>query len=345
MNLEYLKHMNKAFERIVNADAHGATRMMSSMKVWEWNSGVCLYGIIRAHESLGDKKYLDYLQQWLDKMIPKRKTGSVNRVIPACAAQYVYSKTGDKKYLDICEEYADWCLHKAIRTENGGYGHVWGPGDDGVELGAPEYAHQLWLDSLYMSCIFLFRYGTMTGDEAIINEGLNQVRIHIDSTWDDSVRLCRHAYDCTSQKHLGHFWGRGNGWVAVALVELLRLYPKADEYFYNKYKSLMKMAYDSKSENGMLHTLINVPDSYCESTGSMLFGYAAAEGARMGLLGDEYAAWAAEIADNLEYTPNGAVMYASDGTGPDAEDVYKNVAFRETTYSNGLVLQLLSSLK
>lgn len=41
-----------------------------------------------------------------------------------------------------------------------------------------------------------------------------------------------HAYDCSTQKTMGRFWGRGNGWIITTLAEMLRLSKKDHEESY-----------------------------------------------------------------------------------------------------------------
>ncbi len=336
--------MNQAFERIKKA-TELTNYNVSNVNIWEWWSGVCLYGIIRADESKPDRKYKEFLADWLENNTCDKRSGSVNRVIPVCAALYMYELTEEEKYKALCDEYADWCLHKALRAENGGYAHVWGPNSAGVELGSPDYQHQIWADTLMMAVVFLIRYGADFKKEELVKEALSQIKIHIEDTWDDAVSLCYHAYDCRTKEKLGLFWGRGNGWIAVTLAELLRVVPDADDYYKNKFKRMMESAYAKRAGDGMLHTLLNVETSYCEATASMLFGYAACIGAQCGVLDSRFKDWAEQIADNLSFNEEGAVLYASGGTGPDKQEVYENIKFEESAYSNGLVLLLYSSLE
>lgn len=339
--------MKQSFERIVKACEEKEYSMMN-FNIWEWWSGVGLYGLIAANENLNLPEYDKFLAEWFDKNSGSKQTGSVNRVIPCCVPGYLYKKTGSEIYKNFCDEYADWCQNKALLTENGGFAHVWGPNAEGKEMGSPEYRHQIWADSVMMACVFMIRYGVDTNDDSLIKAALKQISIHIGALFDEESSLFYHAYDCLKEERLGCFWGRGNGWIAASLAIVFK-YVSPDKYdllpFKDVFVKFMKKAYESRAENGFLHTLINRKDSYTESTASMLFGYAAAVGYKLNLLDEEFYDWAVTIAEGLEFEENGAVKYASGGTNPEpSPEIYMNIPYMESAYSFGLVLMLLSEL-
>lgn len=256
---------------------------------------------------------------------------------------YLYEVHQKGCHRAVCEEYADWCLNGAILTSNGGMAHVWGPGVDGVELGTAEFRHQLWIDTTMMACVFMYQYGTASKNAALVRQAEKQMEIHLDSLFDKQAGLCYHAYDCRTQRKLGCFWGRGNGWIVTAMAEFFRLGCK-NPALVGAFQTIMEHAYACRMENGFLHTLINDKDSYMESTGSMLFGYAAAVGCKMGVLPAVSGDWALQIAAGLEFHQNGCVKYASGGTDPSAAEVYKNIPYVETVYSFGIVMALAAGL-
>lgn len=78
----------------------------------------------------------------------------------------------------------------------------------------------------------------------------------------------------------------------------------------------------------------------------MLFGYAAAEGARCGLLGAEFVTWADQIlkcvAENV--TATGNIACCSAGTDPSDEAVYCSRPFTDSPFSDGIALSFLSAV-
>ena len=296
----------------------------TEINCWEWWSGVGFYGVIRAHENTGDAIYLELLKKWVNKNTANRLHGSVNRVISCCGLDYLDGLEGTNVYDHICKEYEDWALRTAVVAENGGYGHVWGPNRSGVEMGKPEYAHQLWADSTMMACLFLLRYGLRKNME-MYYKGVEQLKIHLEALYDEEAGLCYHACDCLHDERLGQFWGRGNGWVVATIAELLRLSKDVDidkEYFGKFFKKIMESAYARRADNGMLHTVIDNEESYLEESGTLLFGYGAIVGVELGILDKKFLKWAEEIAGSLELDECGGVKYVSDGTGPHSLEHY-----------------------
>lgn len=307
---------------------------------WEWNQGVGLFGVVKAHEASGNAAYLDFLTQWFEKNKGTRRFGSVNCVIPAYAAYYLFRQTGGEDYRQICEEYADWAKNGALRTTNGGLAHVWSVG------GLEDYKNQLWADSVFMAGIFMIVYGSFGRDRELFLEGIHQFSIHIKCLFDSDSELFSHGYHCLEQKRLGAHWGRGNGWIAAALAEILPLIKEEDEAadFAEVFVRVMERAYHLRAESGMLHTLLDAPDSYEEATASMLFGYAALAGYRMGILDGKFAKWARQIAASLRFYENGAVQQASGGTDCQDAPGYYNIPYTQSSYADGITLMFLSAL-
>lgn len=309
---------------------------------WDWTVGVGILGVIRAHKVTGDSAYSDFLKGWISRNAPERNMYSVNHVIPAFGALYLWEYEHDSAMLSLADNCARWCMESAQRTCNGGLAHVWIGGDE-------DFKNQLWVDSVYMSVVFLLTYGIKTAHPAMICEAVKQLSLHEAALCDPQSGLYYHGYHCIERKPLGCFWGRGNGWMAAALADcaaLLRGTPYLHADVDGWLRQLCESAYQLKTDNGMLHTVLNRPDSYEEMTATMLFGYAAAEGAHCGLLGAEFVTWADQIlkcvAENV--TATGNIACCSAGTDPSDEAVYCSRPFTDSPFSDGIALSFLSAV-
>jgi unsaturated rhamnogalacturonyl hydrolase len=86
-----------------------------------------------------------------------------------------------------------------------------------------------------------------------------------------------------------YYWGRGNGWVAAGFAEILTDLPKthperaAIEVGYRK---MMAALLANQAEDGMWRQLIDHPESWKETSGTAMFGFAMARGVRLGILTD-----------------------------------------------------------
>ncbi len=83
------------------------------------------------------------------------------------------------------------------------------------------------------------------------------------------------------------FWGRGNGWVASGLAELLSELPESNSHYENilaGYQKMMNSLLQYQAEDGMWRQLIDKEQSWKETSSSAMFGYAMAVGVKKGLL-------------------------------------------------------------
>ena len=82
-------------------------------------------------------------------------------------------------------------------------------------------------------------------------------------------------------------WGRGNGWVAAGLAELLSELPKDNVHHATilaRYRKMMNALLLYQTEDGMWRQLIDNEEAWKETSTTGMFGYAIAVGVREGIL-------------------------------------------------------------
>jgi unsaturated rhamnogalacturonyl hydrolase len=95
------------------------------------------------------------------------------------------------------------------------------------------------------------------------------------------------------------YWGRGNGWVAAALAELLSVLPKENLYYssiYNGYLKMMNALVRFQADDGMWRQLIDYPNAWKETSSTAMFGFAMMVGVKKGILPSKKFKTAAEKA-------------------------------------------------
>ncbi len=83
------------------------------------------------------------------------------------------------------------------------------------------------------------------------------------------------------------YWGRGNGWVAAGLAELLTELPRDNPHYPSilaGYTKMMDALLLYQSEDGMWRQLIDREESFKETSSTAMFGYAMTIGVKKGLL-------------------------------------------------------------
>lgn len=82
-------------------------------------------------------------------------------------------------------------------------------------------------------------------------------------------------------------WGRGNGWMAAGLAELLSELPSSNPYYKSilaGYTKMMNSLLQYQSKEGLWRQLVDHEEAWIETSGSAMFGYAMTIGVKKGLL-------------------------------------------------------------
>lgn len=84
-----------------------------------------------------------------------------------------------------------------------------------------------------------------------------------------------------------YFWGRGNGWMAAGMTELLSVLPEDNEYrpvILESYRKMMDTLAGYQKPDGLWAQLVDDPGVWSETSGSAMFTYAMIKGVRQGWL-------------------------------------------------------------
>jgi rhamnogalacturonyl hydrolase YesR len=138
----------------------------------------------------------------------------------------------------------------------------------------------LWVDDSYMITILQCEAYLATGDRRYIERASKEMVMYLDSLQRPNG-LFYHATD------VPFFWGRGNGWIAAGMSELLRFLPENNPdkpKIMACYKKMMAALLNFQNKNGTWNQLIDEPLSWVETSGSGMFCYAMITGVKNGWL-------------------------------------------------------------
>jgi rhamnogalacturonyl hydrolase YesR len=216
---------------------------------------------------------------------------NIDSVAPGMAVLRLYQQTGEEKYRKAAD-----LLRKQLasqpKTSEGAFWHK------------KKYTGQLWLDGVYMGMPFLAEYSAMFEDGHSFDEVVNEFRLTRKYLRDAKTGLYYHAWDENKQQVWadketglsGIFWGRGVGWLALALVDVLDFIPEQN---IEQRKVLLDMI------NELAESLVNFQDqqtgtwwqvmdkpgatgNYRESSASSMFTYFFAKAVNKGYLDATY---------------------------------------------------------
>ncbi len=238
---------------------------------------VCVWlGALWYSEAAGDQENLTALAERFEPLITTDKylqpigNHVDNNVFGAIPLQ-LYLNKPDERYLKVGLDYAteQWTLPPDATEKEKEYdqmGYSW--------------QTRLWLDDMFMITSLQARAYKATKDPAYLDRAAREMCFYLDQIQLENG-LFHHA---PKAKYL---WGRGNGWMAVGMSEVLKELP-ADHpnrpRIMEGYKLMMKTLAKYQEDNGMWRQLIDGPDTFEETSGTAMFTCAMILGVKNGWL-------------------------------------------------------------
>lgn len=263
-----------------------------------WSYDVALLGT--AIDKLGniDPKYSDYMKTFMDMLIdsagniPRYSMASYNLdlIRPATNILTLYNRTGERRYLDALPQFIEQ-LKNQPRTKSGGFWHK------------KRYPNQMWLDGIFMAEPFLAQYAKEFNQPQWFDTVAFQITLIYDKTRDPKTGLLYHAWDESREQRWSnpetgqspHFWSRAMGWYIMALVDVLDYFPEDHPKRQELIQILQNTSEALKNvrdpESGVWYQVLDMggkEGNYLEASGSAMYIYAFAKGAKNGYLDKSY---------------------------------------------------------
>jgi len=198
----------------------------------------------------------------------------------------LFIQTGHKKYKEMGQAIAD---------------KQWAMPDSGVKVTPAQmlsfqdgysWHTRMWIDDMFMITTLQSQAYRATKDEKYINRAAKEMVLYLDSLQKPNG-LFYHAPD------VPFFWGRGNGWMAAGMAEILSALPANNPNrprIMEGYETMMRSLLAYQAPSGMWRQLIDEPTSWEESSSTGMFAYAMVLGVKKGWLNREKYAPAARKA-------------------------------------------------
>lgn len=201
----------------------------------------------------------------------------------------------DTKYQNAIDTLREQ-LREQPRTTEGGFWHR-----DNVAANA--YPNQMWLDGLYMANPFYAEYGVIYNEPSDLEDAVLQLTIMEEHARDSTTGLLYHGWDESKTQAWANpvtgcspsFWGRGDGWYAMAVVDVLDYLPPGSSIRAKAIGIIQRLAAAIKKVQDPVHgTWYQVLDqgtregNYRESSASCMFVYALAKAIRLGYIDSSY---------------------------------------------------------
>ena len=189
----------------------------------------------------------------------------------AAALINVYEHDPRPEYLEYLEQVAEFFFQYDVNPENS--------------------TRRKNIDKIYTQGVFMARMGKLSGESRYFDYCVEKV-LETDSLfYDPRTGLYDQMYYPELKTTNNIKWLRGIGWSAMAFVNILACLPDEHpgyEEILNIYRKQIAgiSAYQTKS--GLWRHLVNHPDSYEETSGSIYIVYAIARGINQGILDPIY---------------------------------------------------------
>jgi unsaturated rhamnogalacturonyl hydrolase len=223
------------------------------------------YGSLTVAQLTNDTNLRKRLIAKFDPLLGER----ANQIAPDAHVDYrvigivpleIYRQTKGQKYLDLGKGLAD------KQWDN--------PTPDGITAEA-----RYWIDDMYMIIAIQTQAYRATNDPKYLDRAALTMTAYLDKLQQPNG-LFFHAPDSP------FYWGRGNGWVAAGMAELLRSLPKKHPHrarILESYRKMMAALLKYQGGDGLWQQLIDHP-SWPETSSTGMFTFSMVTGVKNGWL-------------------------------------------------------------
>ncbi|MEX1031090.1 MAG: glycoside hydrolase family 88 protein [Paenibacillaceae bacterium] len=269
---------------------------------WNYPLGVTLYGLMKTGMEFERREYVEYVLEHIEQCTSYDQYALWDK--ETYGASGINHQLSAIDSLDDCGSFAATMLYAMEQRELEGaknvadrIAHYISYTQDRLEEGALFRVHgssefmqeTMWCDDLYMSTPFLSRYYQLTGDTSYVDDAARQFLLYKKYLFMSDIKIMSHVYDFKFNKQTRVPWGRGNGWVLFSLTELLAVLPSNHvqrEELLLFFMELCEGYLALQGTNGLWHQVLNMQDSYEETSCTSMFIYAFARGIRFGWITD-----------------------------------------------------------
>ena len=242
------------------------------------------YGALTYAQLTGDKQLTDELIKRFEPLLSAPGSDLIHHERHVDYSMFgslpleIYIETKDPRYLELGKSMADtqWEPLPADVTVREGLS----PSEVPAGL-TPETRY--WIDDMYMITILQVQAYRATGDSKYLDRAALEMVAYLDKLQQPNG-LFYHAPD------VPFFWGRGDGWVAAGMSELLQSLPHNHPQrarILEGYRKMMGALLKYQGADGMWRQLIDHPEAWPETSSTGMFTFAMISGVKNGWLNEE----------------------------------------------------------
>lgn len=265
---------------------------------WYYALMVGHFGLLNTYRAFGDRRLYDYFNASMDIIASYYSYAKYDGVefetnpsmLPRTYSLRELDPVGTMG-MNLTEAYFNNGNPSAMAVINELENVLYGSAIPKFSDGVINRVSTMWSDDLFMGCPFMVRLGLLKNDEKHFDMAYTQFKGFYDRMFIHDLKLFSHIYFVEDKEKSNVTWGRGNGWVMVALADFLENVPKTYKHYDDVADMFRKMSEgvaDVQDERGMWHQVLDHPESFIESSCTAMFLFALSKGITLGILDKKY---------------------------------------------------------
>jgi rhamnogalacturonyl hydrolase YesR len=354
------KKTGETYSSLENVTYSKSIKLKSQFNRWRYTNGVLNVALLELSDFLSDDKYKEFVIKNYQFAFDNYAFFKENHEDQS-KWSYPFGQLFIMKELDDCGSMSAGLIDVLKYDQREEYRHYLDNASDhvlkkqerlkdGTLVRSFPHKMTLWADDLYMSVPFLARMGKLTGDKKYFNDAAKQVVNFTKYLFCKNTELYYHCYYSDLKTNGVAHWGRCNGWVMMAQVNLLNLLDRG----HSKRETLISILFQhilgiAKYQDiiGLWHQILNKNDSYLESSCTAMFTYSIARAVNEGWIDKRYASIALRGWEGLQtkIRGDGQLEDICIGTGIREDMIFYYKRPKRLNESHGLGAVLLAGIE
>ena len=265
---------------------------------WDYTAGLFTLSLLKLNEKIPTPRYVDFTERAIGSFVSSNGTvqtynpqefqlDAINPGKTLLALWRTATNPDQQRFFLGSAKLMNQFVRQP-RTPDGGFWHK------------QRYTNQMWLDGIYMAEPFYAEMGHFSPNPQLVyNDVAKQIRLIDQHTYDVKTGLNYHGWDAVKIQPWANpvtgcssnFWGRAEGWYAMALVDVLDYFPTNHPARPQIIATLQKLSVGvlkyQDAQTGLWWQVMDAGDrkgNYLEATASAMFVYALAKGVNHGYL-------------------------------------------------------------
>lgn len=329
-----LAETKRAGDAVAHDDTHALVESVANalmnlqFRTWDFGDSVAFEALIAASERLGSERWVTFAHGWGRSWATRsRPFVRLDCTVPGRALSLIAEARRDDQLLAAVRDLAGFLRER--RKLHGVY-ETWDTSPLLEPYGAPEMSALdrrllesppagVFVDCLHFDPPFFTTLGRISADDELVEDGVSQAHGYIDLLQGESGLFDHFALRGQSGS-FGPGWGRGQGWAALGLIEVVRelrarrseggdaRFDGDEERCSAALVALLDAMIDVQRKDGHWEVIVDRPDSGDEFSTAGFMAYALSEALDLGLGSrDRYV--------NAALAARGAVLRSLDDSG------------------------------